>query len=149
MKIDINQATVDFMKQCPLIDRFYFAFGEIIDDSQLFVPIPEKPHAKIYVDGTKYKYYSFALINYLPFTENPMPIPEGYSCENLDSMLDVQMIADWVEECESNKTRPDYGSGRCVQRISVLENVPRISGQNTDIRLAKYMIQIRVEFTER
>lgn len=71
--------------------------------------------------------------------------------ENVEELLDVQKICDYIDESELNGVYPDYGNNITVELIEAVYKSPSTpaidtNGQNP---LAKYQIPIAVSVYEK
>lgn len=110
------------------------------DEFSLLTEYSEKV-VKKFVDGNIRKSYGFAII-----------VIKHYSTVkddlNLECMNFVQEFMDWMEEQNKKENYPDFGSNCKVEKIEVLQNMPNLSGINTEEGLAQYMIQGQVLYIE-
>lgn len=94
-----------------------------------------------FITGDCEKEYGFAII-----------IVKSYSTDsddlNLEAMNFSQAFMDWLDEQNKNKIFPDFGERREVLKIENLQNMPNLSGVNTEEGLARYMIQGRILYRE-
>ena len=92
-----------------------------------------------YVNGDEELEYGFAII-----------IVKEYSTDtdalNLEAMNFAQAFMDWLDEQNKNKIFPDFGEKYNVTKIENLQNMPNLSGINTEEALARYMVQGRIVY---
>ena len=96
---------------------------------------------KKYITGDALKEYGFSII-----------IVKEYSSEsddlNLEAMNFAQTFMEWLEEQNEKKEYPDFGKDCTIEKMENLQNMPNLSGVNYEAGLARYMIQVRIIYTE-
>ena len=96
---------------------------------------------KKYITGDALKEYGFSII-----------IVKEYSSEsddlNLEAMNFAQTFMEWLEEQNEKKEYPDFGDNCTSEKMENLQNMPNLSGVNYEAGLARYMIQVRIIYTE-
>lgn len=96
---------------------------------------------KKYITGDALKEYGFSII-----------IVKEYSSEsddlNLEAMNFAQTFMEWLEEKNEKKEYPDFGENCTIEKMENLQNMPNLSGVNYEAGLARYMIQVRIIYTE-
>ena len=96
---------------------------------------------KKYITGDALKEYGFSII-----------IVKEYSSEsddlNLEAMNFAQTFMEWLEEQNEKKEYPDFGENCTIEKMDNLQNMPNLSGVNYEAGLARYMIQVRIIYTE-
>lgn len=149
--IDKNQAVIDFLLTCPAVRNsyLYFNFTSAEDNNKQIVTLAnEKTRNRRYIDGSIDKQYTFTLIDFKAMT--PKPIVEGRIDENVDDMLQVQELIDWVTEQNDNKVYPDFGETCIIDEMRVLTENPRLNGIDSNVSpaLAKYSISIQIDYLD-
>ena len=153
MSTDKNQAVIDFLLQCPTIQNnpLFFNFLNAQDDNkQIIVQSSDVATDRKFIDGTVLKRFTFTLIDFRSVSYEPLPKIPGYSSENVEELLDVQGVPDWVNEQADQGNYPDFGSSCFVDRMYTTSNNPTLNGvdtQNTPA-LAKYSITIQIEYLD-
>lgn len=150
--IDKNQAVIDFLLTCPAIrdSYLYFNFTQAEDNNKQILTLGnEKALNKTYIDGTVDKRYTFTLIDFKAMT--PKPIVEGRIDENVDDMLQVQELIDWVTEQDDLKNFPNFGDNCEIDSIRALTDNPNLNGIDSSISpaLAKYSISIQIDYLDK
>ena len=150
--VDKNQAVIDFLLTCPAIHNsyLYFNFTQAEDNNKQIVTLGnEKALHKAYIDGSVDKQYTFTLIEFKAMT--PKPIVEGRVDENVDDMLQVQELIDWVTEQDDLKNFPNFGETCEIESIEALTDNPNLNGIDSSIApaLAKYSVSIRIIYLDR
>lgn len=149
--VDKNQAVIDFLLTCPSIRNsyLYFNFTKAEDDNkQILTLANEKNLNKQYIDGTVLKRYTFSIIDFKSMT--PRPIIGDRVDENVDDMLQVQEIIDWVTEQADLQNYPNFGEGCIIDDMRALTENPNLNGvdTNTAPALAKYSVSIQIDYLD-
>ena len=151
--IDKNQAMVDYLMQMDYIkdNPLFFNFINASSDNKQFVTLTDDISLnRKYIDGSELKRYSFNVIDYKSISYNPLVTMPGYSNENMDELMDVQSIIDWITEQDELRNFPNFGADCEIQSIEALSNQPALNGVDTSVTpvLAKYSISIRVTYLD-
>ena len=151
--VDKNQAIIDFLLTCPQIvaNPLYFNFLKAKDnDKQIVTQSNEKSLNSSYVDGSVTKRYTFSIIDYRSVVYEPLPKMEGYTSENVEELLDVQGILDWVDEQNEARNYPNFGTGCDIDSMRCTSENPNLNGVDTNITpaLAKYSITIQIDYLD-
>ena len=87
----------------------------------------------------------FRSISYLPIV-----IGTGYSNENVEDMLDVQGIIDWIEEQNDARNFPNFGTDFIIDSIRTGTENPNLNGIDTNSApaLAKYSISVIINYLD-
>lgn len=149
--VDKNQAVIDFLLTCPSIQNsyLYFNFTKAEDDyKQILTLANEKNLNKQYIDGSILKRYTFSIIDFKSMT--PKPIVEGHVDENVDDMLQVQEIIDWVTEQADLHNYPDFGTDYIIDDMRALTENPNLNGVDSNVApaLAKYSVSIQIDYLD-
>lgn len=150
--VDKNQAVIDFLLTCPAIrdSYLYFNFTQAEDNNKQIITLAnEKALHKRFIDGSIEKQYTFTIIDFKAVT--PKPIVEGRVDENVDDMVQVQDIIDWVTEQSDNQNYPDFGEDNMVEDIRALTDNPNLNGIDSTMSpaLAKYSISIQIDYLDK
>lgn len=151
--MDKNKAIIKYLMQCPTIKNnpLFFNFGEVEDNSkQIVTTSTDKNIERPYIDGSVLKRYTFTIIDYRSVIYQALVTIEGYDNENVEDMMDVQSIIDWIDEQNDNYNFPDFGNDCVVEEITALTDIPNLNGvdKDTSPNLAKYSIAIRVQYLD-
>lgn len=151
--IDKNQAVIDFLLQCPAIlnNPLYFNFLNAQDESkQMITQANDITLNKKYIDGSILKRYTFTLIDFRSVAFQPIPKIEGYTSENVEEMLDVQGIIDWVNEQSDSENYPDFGEDCYIDNMKTTSDNPNLNGVDTSVTpaLAKYSMSIQIDYID-
>lgn len=149
--IDKNQAVIDFLLTCPSIQNsyLYFNFTKAEDDNkQILTLANEKNLNKQFIDGSVLKRYTFSIIDFKSMT--PKPVVEGKTDENVDDMLQVQEIIDWVTEQADLHNYPDFGITCEIDDMRALSENPNLNGVDSNVApaLAKYSVSIQIDYLD-
>ena len=151
--MDKNKAIIKYLMQCPTIKNnpLFFNFGEVEDNSkQIVTTSTDKNIESPYIDSSVLKRYTFTIIDYRSVIYQALVTIEGYDNENVEDMMDVQSIIDWIDEQNDNYNFPDFGNDCVVEEITALTDIPNLNGVDKDSspNLAKYSIAIRVQYLD-
>ena len=159
MAIDKNQAVIDYLMTCPVVYENPVFFNSIQaedDTKQIITQTNDKALSKKFVDGSVEKRYAFTIIDFRSVTFNPLVIPPqalqpNYTNENVEDMLDVQGVIDWITEQNKLRNFPDFGEFIEIQEIRTTSENPNLNGFDTSINpvLAKYSITIQIDYLDK
>lgn len=149
--VDKNQALIDYLQQCPQIrdNPLFFNFAEAEDNNkQLLIVANDKMTDKRYIDGSVQKRFTFTIIDYRSVAYQALAT--GMNDENVEEMLDVQGIIDWIEIQDANKNYPSFGADCIIDSISSQTDNPNLNGVDTSLRpaIAKYHISIVIDYLD-
>ncbi|MDR1940033.1 MAG: hypothetical protein LBQ40_04480 [Clostridiales bacterium] len=147
MGVDKNAVMIEYLKQCPKIDRLFFISSEVKDGTQNFVPISNERVIRQYIDGSKLKYYDFAIVEFVGGSVAPLPLTGAENHENVKNYGQLQSLIDWVSAQSKARNFPDFGEYNEVQDIYSVTSNPTLSGRENE-KIFRYMIQIRIEYIE-
>lgn len=153
MTIDKNQAVIDWLTQCPAISTnpLFFNFINAKDDNKQIITLSnDKSIQRPYIDGSVLKRYTFSLIDFKTSTTNAIVKMAGYVNENVDEMLQVQDIIDWINEQADNANYPDFGENCIIENLETLTDNPNLNGIDTSVTpaLARYSVTIRITYLD-
>lgn len=154
MTVDKNQAVINFLLTCPAIinNPLFFNFLQARDnDKQIVTQANDTALNKSFIDGSVMKRYAFTLMDYRSVAYQPLPKVEGYTSENVEELLDVQGIIDWVQEQADARNYPDFGSDCIIDDMRTTSNNPNLNGVDTQVTpaLAKYSITIQIDYLDK
>ena len=149
-----NQAVIDFLIQCDEIKNssLYFNFINAKDtNKQIITQSNDKSLNRTYIDGSVLKRYTFNIIAFTSITTNAVPKVEGMTDENVNDLMDVQAIIDWITEQNELQNFPDFGDMCDIDNIEALSENPNLDGIDNSASppLAKYSLTIRVDYIDR
>ena len=150
---DKNQAIIDYLITCPQIyeNPLFFNFINAKDMNQQIVTLNnEKSLQTPYVDGSVLKRYSFTIIAFRSISTNAIVKQDGYTDENVEEMLDVQGIIDWIDEQNENRNYPNFGENTEIDSIKATTDNPNLRNVDTSVNpyLAQYAITIQVDYID-
>ena len=72
------------------------------------------------------------------------------SDENIEEMIDVQSIVDWIDTQNDNNIYPDFGTDCVIDSIETLTNIPILNDVEGDMQpaLAQYSLGIRISYLD-
>ena len=153
MSIDKNQAIIEFLIQCPDLASNPLFFNYVNakeDNTQIITQSNDKAMNKVYIDGSVLKRYSFTFIYFKAISYNPIVKAEGYPDENVEDMLDVQGVIDWVTEQAEDLNYPNFGESCFIEEMQVLTDNPNLNSVDTTSSppLAKYSFTIQIDYID-
>ena len=153
MPADKNQAIIDFLLDCPQIlynPLFFNAINAKDNDKQIITQSNDSALNTKYIDGSVLKRFTFTLIDFRSVIYQPLPKVEGYTSENVEEMLDVQGIVDWVNAQADAENYPDFGENCSIDSMKTTSDNPNLNGIDTQVSpaLAKYSITIQIDYLD-
>lgn len=151
--IDKNQAVIDFLITCPQIQSnpLYFNFLNAKDgNKQLISSGNDRSVNKPYIDGSVQKQFTFTLIDYRSIAYQAVVKQQGYVNENVEEVLDVQAVMDWINEQNEIRNYPNFGTDCVIDEMRTLTDNPNLNGVDTSITpaLAKYSMSIQIDYLD-
>ena len=151
--VDKNQAVIDFLLQCPQIrdNKLFFNFIDgKSDDKQIVTVSNDRNIQHPYIDGSVLRRYTFTLIDFRSVTYQAIVPTPGYQNENVEEMLDVQGILDWVVEQADARNYPDFGQDCVIDDMRTSSDTPNLNGVDTNVKpaLAKYSMSIFIDYID-
>lgn len=149
--IDKNERVIEYLKRCPEIAQnpLFFNFAERENNNQLFATYADSTELiKNYVDGSRELRYTFTIIIYKSVAYNA--VIDGMSDENMEEMINIQSIVDWIEEQNDNNVFPDFGENCVIDSIEPLTNKPILNNVEGDMQpaLAQYSLGVRIQYMD-
>lgn len=153
MSIDKNQAIIDFLITCPELSSnpLFFNYVNAKEDStQIITQSNDKSMNKTFVDGSVLRRYTFTFIYFKSISYTPVVKQPGYSNENVEEMLDVQAVVDWVTEQAEIFNYPNFGPNCFIEEMKVLTDNPNLNSIDTTSTppLAKYSLTIQIDYID-
>lgn len=151
--IDKNQAVISFLLACPQIadNRLFFNFinGQS-DDKQIITVANDTAVQRPFIDGSVSKRYTFTIVDFRSATYQPIVKESGYPNENVEEMLDVQGIIDWIEEQAEARNYPNFGTDCTIDSMRTTTDTPNLNGvdRNVTPALAKYSMSIQIDYID-
>ena len=151
--VDKAQAVIDYLNDCPQISSnpLFFNFSQAKDNNKQLVVVPvDRIINKPYIDGSVLKRYTFTIYDYRSITYQALVNVPGYQNENVEELMDVQGIIEWIDEQNDSQNFPNFGTDCIIDSINVSTNVPSLNGVDTSLTpsLAKYAITIMVDYLD-
>lgn len=152
--LDKNQAIIDFLLDCPQIQSnplFFNAINAKDNDKQIVTVSNDVSINRNYIDGSVMKRFTFTIIDFRSVIYQPIPKVEGYVNENVEEMLDVQGILDWVNTQADSQIYPDFGTNCEIDSMKTTSDNPNLNGIDTSVTpaLAKYSISIQIDYLDK
>lgn len=152
--MDKNQAIITYLSSCPVIanNPLFFNFAKAEDNNKQLVQVAtDKKVERPYIDGSVLKRFTFTLIDYRSVIYQAVVKEAGYPNENMEELLDVQSIIDWIDEQNMDGNFPDFGDDCVIDEIKALTDTPRLNGVDTSASpaLAKYSVSIQILYLDR
>ena len=151
--IDKNQAVIDFLLTCPAIQAnpLFFNFLNAKDDNkQLVATGNEKSMNAKFIDGSERKRFTFTIIDYKSVAYQAIVKSSGYVNENVQEIMEVQSIMDWITEQNEVRNYPNFGSDMLIEEMRTLTENPNLNGVDTSVSpaLAKYSMSIQIDYID-
>jgi len=152
--VDKNQAIIDFLLDCPAImyNPLFFNFLQAQDENkQIIVQSNDKVINQRYIDGSVMKRFTFSIVDFRSVTYQPLPKVTGYTSENVEELLDVQDIMDWINEQAEAENYPDFGEDCFIDNMTTTAENPNLDGVDTSVTpaLAKYSMSIQIDYLDK
>lgn len=151
--MDKNQAVIDFLLTCPIIQShsLFFNFINAKDKSKQVSSIATNTSInKKYIDGSVLKRYTFSIIDFCSVSYQAIPKNAELVSENVADLQLVQDLMDWINEQADINNYPDFGTDCVVEEMTTTTNMPNLNGIDTQVTppLAKYSITINIDFLD-
>ena len=152
--VDKNQAVIDFLITCPQIQSnpLFFNFGNPKDNNaQLMAVANEKQLHKPFLDGSVEKQYTFTVMDFKSISYFAVVKDPQYLNENVEDMMDVQAIIDWVTEQNDIRNFPDFGEDCFIDSMEALTDNPNLNSIDTSVTpaLARYSFSVRITYIDK
>lgn len=152
--INFTQKFIEFMLECPDIKngRLSVDAAQAADgNTQLCTTSSDRSLDIECVDGSIERQIVFTLFDYrsVEFLQIAASMIERDG--NIENIIDVQSVIDWVTAQNKNRHFPDFGSDYEVTKIEsvyFVPSAPTIDKGEISPNIAKYSIPIRVYFTD-
>ena len=151
--IDKHLSVVQYLLNCPKLrnNPLYFNYAQARDESgQILTSAEDSDFDRKYVDGSKGKIFTFTLNVFKSMTDDAIVKTGDFSNENIDDIMDMQGLIDWITEQEELRNYPDFGEQCIVESISTTSETPRFEGVDDSVLppLAIYSVVIRVDYID-
>lgn len=153
MATDKNQAIIDYLITCPVIQNnpLYFNYINAKDSyNQIVTMANDLLISRPYLDGSVRRRYTFNIITFKSMADTAVVKQGGYSNENVEDMVDPQAIIDWIADQQELHNYPDFGEDNIIESIDTTTSTPVYEGVNTSIDppLAMYSVSVRVDYID-
>lgn len=146
-----NQAVVDFLMECPIIQEnpLYFNFADengLEDSNHIISESDKRLHS--FIDGSCLKSYTFTVATYKPVAFNA--IIKDTSDQNIETMSLAQEILDWIEQKAENREFPDFGDNYVIEEMETLTSDPDLDGIDTSVNppMVRYSIGVKIQYVD-
>lgn len=151
--VDKNEAVINWLLNCPAISAnpLFFNFINAKDNNKQLITLSnDKNIQRPYIDGSVLKRYTFSIIDFKSMTTNAVVKMEGYPNENVNEMLEVQDIIDWINAQADIGNFPDFGEDCIIDEIDTASDNPVLNGIDATVTpaLAKYSVTIRITYLD-
>lgn len=151
--MDKNQAVIDYLLTCPSIASnpvFFNAIQAKDNTKEIVTMANDRAMQTPYIDGSVLKRYTFTIVDFRSITYNALVTVPGYTNENVEDMLDVQGVIDWIEEQNDDRNFPNFGSDCEIDSIRTATDNPNLNGLDTTVTpvLAKYSIAVQIDYLD-
>ena len=157
--MDKNLAVIEYLITCPSIanNPLFFNCIQARDKAKDIVTIAnERILHRPYIDGSVEKRYSFTIQDFRSVTPNPLAFIPGEppvlrTNENVENMLDVQGIIDWIEEQNDARNFPDFGTDCVIDEIKTVTDNPNLNGIDNNVTpaLGKYSVTVQIDYLDK
>lgn len=149
--INKDERVIEYLRHCPEIENhpLFFNFAQKENDNHLYATYADSTETiKTYVDGARELRYTFTIIVYKSVAYNA--VIEGMPDENMEEMVNIQSIVDWIEEQNDNNVFPDFGKDCVIDSIEPLTNQPILNNVEGDMQpaLAQYSLGVRIQYMD-
>lgn len=134
-----HNAVWEWLMECPMIRNMFFNFSQ--SDLEDTVLIPSDSIVERYIDGSTLRHYDVELVRFMPVSF------DANDAANITVLMDVEALAEWVEQQNDARNFPEFPPGEAVQEITAM---PSESGYVAaqDGNRAKYMIPLQIEYVK-
>ena len=151
--VDKNQAIIDFLLNCPQIRDnpvFFNAINAKDNNKEIITVANDRATHTPFIDGGVAKRFTFTIIDFRSISYQAIVKQQGYVHENVEELLDVQGIIDWIDTQNSSRTYPNFGSDCIIDKMTSTTDNPSLNGidNSTSPALAKYSISIQIEYID-
>ncbi len=109
-----------------------------------------------YIDGSVLKRFAFTIQDFRSMTPNPLAFIAGeppvlYNNENVENMLDVQGIIDWIDEQNDARNFPNFGDKCVIDEIRTVTDNPNLNGIDNNVTpaLGKYSVTVQIDYLDK
>ncbi len=111
----------------------------------------EAQNNRKFIDGSVEKRFDFTVAFYKPVIHAGYIVDKGEANLNLEGILNVHALIDWLEEQNAERNFPDFGEDKQIDSVRSMNNEPTlawIDGAHYSPPMAKYTVTVRVEYID-
>jgi len=151
--MDKYKTMIEWLRGCDLMDTVLgFQTVDAQDGAIRVLTIGSDAEGRrTYIDGSVLRRFDFTIEIYKSLSDVPVGSDLSLSNQNIDQILDVQGLIDWIDDQRSSGNVPNFGNGYTVESVTSLNDQPNMAwldAVNYDPPLAKYTVTIRVEYID-
>lgn len=147
------EAMLKYLAKCPALQGIFsfqasHAKGNTV---QILTESGEAQNNRKFIDGSIEKRFDFVVAFYKSVNTAGYVVDKGSANNNLEGLLDVQELIDWLEAQNRAGNYPDFGEGNQIDRVLSMNNEPLlawIDGVHYSPPMAKYTVTVRVEYID-
>ena len=148
-----DEAFINFIKTCELFnnEKLFFNFGIVEQGARQFITQSDDALIdKECIDGSKRKRYTmyldtFKSTSYIPIVDDKLTVDE-----NFEEFNEVQEILDWINDQDSIRNYPDFGTDIVIDKMQTTTNKPELVTVNRTLEpaVAIYRISVRIDYVD-
>lgn len=147
------QAMLDYLAECPaMAGVLNFQAAQADGNSiQITTEGGDSQNNRRFIDGSIEKRFDFTVAFFKPVISMPYNAAAGTGNANLEGILDVQTLIDWLEGQNAAGRYPDFGDKCQIDSIRSMSNEPVlawIDGAHYAPPMAKYTVTVRAEYID-
>ena len=147
------EAMLVYLSRCPAMQGvFSFQAGQARSDTvQVLLEAGDAQNNRPFIDGSVEKRFDFTVAFYKPVNHTGYMPDKGAGNLNLEGILDVQQLIDWLSAQNAARNYPDFGEKKQIDSVRSLNNEPVLAwldGEHYNPPLAKYTVTVRVEYID-
>lgn len=147
------EAMLAWLAGCPAMEGvFSFQAGRAESDSiQVLTEAGDSQNNRSFIDGSIEKRFDFVVAFYKAVNHTGYVLDRGSANLNLEGILDVQELIDWLDAQNAARNYPDFGEKKQIDSVRSVNNEPMlawIDGEHYSPPVAKYTVTVRVEYTD-
>lgn len=149
--MDKNQLMVEFLQTCPIIkdSPLFFNFGKVEDNAhQITIYSDDVALQKPYIDGSVLKRYTYSIDSFKSVA--CIPVLEVNTDENIEDLIEVQGLLDWINEQGEIFNFPNFGESISIEEMKTLSSKPELVGVESNLNppVAIYRIVIQIDYID-
>lgn len=147
------EAMLAYLAGCPAMEGvFSFQAGNAGSDTiQVLTEAGDAQNNRTFIDGSVEKRFDFTVAFYKPVNHTGYVLDMGTANLNLEGILDVQQLIDWLDAQNAARNYPDFGEKKQIDSVRSMNNEPMlawIDGEHYSPPIAKYTVTVRVEYID-